>query len=91
MARAAASFSKSSLLSPLGSRGAALVLVVSLQVLLHVVGPSKLLLATQVRALDGLLGCVDLGMSRGVARSGKRLLAAMGVSVAAWISFARTL
>lgn len=58
--------------------------------LLHVVGPGKLLLAAVESALNGLLGSVDLGVSGSVARGGKSLLAPVAVAIAARVTLART-
>lgn len=69
----------------------ALVLEVSLEVLLHVVGSSELLGAADKCALDSLLGGVNLGMTRRMSRGGECLVATMGVAVPARITLARSL
>lgn len=61
-----------------------------LQVLFHIVGSGELLLAARIRTLDCLFGGVNLGVPRGVAGCGKRLFAAMRVSVAARVSLGGT-
>lgn len=66
--------------------GAGLVLVVRLEVLLHVVGTGKLLLAAGKGALDSLFSRVNLGVAGSVARRGKRLFAAVGVAEAARVA-----
>lgn len=73
------------------ARGTALILVVSLEVLLHVVGTGKLLLAARKSALDSLLGGVDLGMARGVARGGECLFASVSVAVPAGVPLSGSL
>lgn len=60
-----------------------------LKVLLHVVGSGELLLAAVESALNSLLGSVDLGVTRGMTRSGEGLLATVAVAVAARVSLAR--
>ena len=55
-----------------------LALVVCLEVLLHIIRASKLLLAARVRARHGLLGSVNFGVPRGVARSREGLVTPMG-------------
>jgi hypothetical protein len=62
---------------------------VRLEVLLHVVGARKLLCAPGIRALNGLLGRVDLGVARGVTRGCEGLLATVAVPIPAWVSLAR--
>lgn len=68
-----------------------LILVVRLEVLLHVVGARELLMATRVGALHALLGCVDLGVSRRVARRRKGFLAAVAIAEAARVALRRAL
>lgn len=66
-------------------------LVMSLKVLLHVVGARELFVAARVGALHALLGCVDLGVPRRVARRCKGLLAAVAVAEAARVALRRAL
>ena len=73
-------------MSALATCGAALVLVVRLQVLFHVVGTGELLLTPKESALDSLLGCVDLRMPRGVTRGREGLLTSVRVTVAARVA-----
>lgn len=73
------------------SRATRLVLVVRLEVLLHVVGPGKLLLAARKGALDSLFGSMNLGVARGMARGSECLLAAMRVAEAARVALGRAI
>ena len=54
--------------------------------LLHIVCSGELLMATRVGTLDGLLGRVDLGMTRGMAGCGEGFLAAMTIAVPAGVT-----
>jgi hypothetical protein len=62
-----------------------------LKMLLHVVGTGELLLAAGVGALDSLLGSVNLGVARGMARGCEGLLTAMSLAVAAGIPLSGSL
>lgn len=61
----------------------------SLEVLLHVVCSGEFLRTSWMSAGNGLLGRVNLGMTRGVARSGECLLAAVAVTIPAWVTLTR--
>jgi hypothetical protein len=69
----------------------ALVLEMCFEVLLHVIGSSELLLASRKGALNSLLCSVDLGVTRGMARSRKSLFAAVSVAIPAGIALSGTL
>lgn len=59
------------------------------QVLLHVVGPCELLGAAGVSAWYGFLRRVDLGVPGSMAGCGKRLFAAVRVTIAAGVALGR--
>lgn len=61
----------------------------SLKVLLHIVGPSKFLMATWECALNSLLSCMNLGVTRRMSRRREGLLAAMAFTIPTGVALAR--
>jgi hypothetical protein len=74
-----------------GSGAIFVVLVVGFEVLLHVIGASEFFLAAGKGARDALFCSVDFGVARCVTRGCEGLFAAVGVPVAAGITFSSSI